>query len=70
MPGMLTSLPSNSALEVYSPVQYLSLEHDQAEYCRSELHRILGSSTYAHLVTLLAYVKTCHVWMEATRSGL
>jgi len=33
---------------------FISLEHDQAEYCRNELHRLLD--LYAHLVTF-AYVR-------------
>jgi len=66
-PSVLTVWPSNSALEeslLYCSI-FISLEHDQAEHCRQELRRILGPSTYAHLVTFIAYVKTCHVWMEA-----
>ncbi len=67
-PGMLTGWPEpNSALEeslLYCSI-FISLEHDQAEYCRQELRRILGPSTYAHLVTFIAYIKTCHIWMEA-----
>jgi len=66
-PGMLTVWPSNSALEeslLYCSI-FISLEHNQAEYCRQELRRILGPDTYDHLVTFIAYVKTCHVWMEA-----
>jgi len=66
-PSVLTVWPSNSALEeilLYCSI-FISLEHDKAEYCRQELRRILGPSTYAHLVTFIAYIKTCHVWMEA-----
>ena len=66
-PSGLGVLPQNSALEeslLYCSI-FISLEREQAEYCRIELCRILGPSTYAHLVTFIAYVKTCHVWMEA-----
>ncbi|MBF2064166.1 MAG: response regulator [Calothrix sp. C42_A2020_038] len=38
---------------------------DSAEYYRQELRRILGSVNYQHLIAFIAYVKTCHVWMEA-----
>src|SRR6478672_2943635 len=44
---------------------FISLEGEQAEYCRRELRRILGVVNYQHLVTFVAYVKTCHAWMEA-----
>ncbi|MBH8572072.1 EAL domain-containing protein [Nostocaceae cyanobacterium CENA369] len=44
---------------------FIFLEREQAEYCRSELRRLLGPVNYQHLVTLLAYIKTCHLWMEA-----
>jgi PAS domain S-box-containing protein len=33
--------------------------------CRQELRRILGVANYQHLIALIAYIKTCHVWMEA-----
>ncbi len=36
-----------------------------AEGCRAELRRLLGSANYQHLVAFVAYVKTCHLWMEA-----
>ena len=38
---------------------------DQADYCRQELRRILTPVNYQHIIALIAYVKTCHVWMEA-----
>ena len=67
-PNMLTTWPeSNSALEeslLYCSI-FISLEHDKAESCRQEMRRILGPNTYAHLIAFVAYIKTCHVWMEA-----
>jgi diguanylate cyclase (GGDEF)-like protein len=44
---------------------FIFLEQEQAQYCRAELRRLLGSVNYQHLVTFVAYVRTCHVWMEA-----
>lgn len=41
------------------------LQQEGAEYVRSHLHRILGSVNYQHLVAFLAYIKTCHLWIEA-----
>ena len=58
---------SNSLLEeslLYCSI-FIATEHDSSEDCRQELRRILEPSTYAHLVTFIAYVKMCHVWMEA-----
>lgn len=44
---------------------FLALKESQTEYCRQELRRLLGAKNYQHLVSFIAYVKTCHVWMEA-----
>ncbi|HEY9872735.1 MAG TPA: ATP-binding protein [Candidatus Obscuribacterales bacterium] len=44
---------------------FISIEPDQAEYCSNQLRLLLGCENYQHLVTLLAYIRTCHVWMEA-----
>ena len=66
-PEMTVWSESNSALIVslfYCSV-FIYLEPDRAKECHQELRRILGSLTYQHLVTFIAYVKTCHVWMEA-----
>jgi len=67
-PSGLTVLPeTNSAPEeslLYCAI-FIALEREQGEYCRSELRRILGAVNYQHLITFIAYVKTCHVWMEA-----
>jgi len=65
--GGLTVWPSNSALEesiLYCAI-FISLQPDEAEHCRNQLRRILGQVNYQHLVTFIAYVKTCHIWMEA-----
>ena len=43
---------------------FIALE-DSSEHCRQELRRILGFANYQHLVAFIAYIKTCHVWMEA-----
>ena len=64
---LLTVWPeSNSKLEaslLYCSI-FIALR-DSSEYCRQKLHRILGSVNYNHLVTFIAYVKTCHLWIEA-----
>ncbi len=66
-PNCLTVWPSNSALEksVLCCSIFIALERDQAQHCRNELRRLLGCVNYQHLVTFIAYVKACHVWMEA-----
>jgi two-component system cell cycle sensor histidine kinase/response regulator CckA len=60
------SAESNSKLEeslLYCSI-FITLT-DSSEYYRQELHRILGPINYQHLVAFIAYIKTCHVWMEA-----
>ena len=44
---------------------FISQEHDLAVNCRHQLRDILGYENYQHLVTFVAYIKTCHGWMEA-----
>lgn len=44
---------------------FIALEGEQAEDARLQLRHLLGASHYQHLVTFIAYVKTCHAWMEA-----
>ncbi len=44
---------------------FIALEREQAEYCRRELRRLLGSVNYQLIISLIAYIKTCHAWMEA-----
>ncbi len=41
------------------------LEESGAEPARRELRRLLGPDLYPHLVAYLAYIKTCHTWIEA-----
>lgn len=44
---------------------FIALEKEQAEFCRNTLRCLLGNENYEHLVTLIAYIKTCHLWTEA-----
>ncbi|MBV8885444.1 MAG: PAS domain S-box protein, partial [Chroococcidiopsidaceae cyanobacterium CP_BM_RX_35] len=66
-PGILTALLANPVVEesLLCCAIFIFLEQDQADYCRNELRRILGSIDYQHLVTFIAYIKTCHIWIEA-----
>ncbi len=41
------------------------LERADAQPCQAELRRLLGPDLYPHLVAYLAYIKTCHTWIEA-----
>ena len=41
------------------------LEQTNAEACHVELRRLLGPDLYPHLIAYLAYVHTCHTWVEA-----
>jgi len=67
--GSLTVFPEpNSVLEqsllVCSIFIFLDGEGADVRY-RAELRRLLGAVNYQHLVLFAAYVKTCHVWLEA-----
>ncbi|MBD2100038.1 PAS domain S-box protein [Leptolyngbya sp. FACHB-261] len=44
---------------------FIFLERQETERCRGELHRLLGPLNYQHLITFIAYLKTCHLWVEA-----
>lgn len=44
---------------------FIALNTDEADSCWRELHRLLGTENYRYLVTFIAYIKTCHQWMEA-----
>ncbi|HEY9698430.1 MAG TPA: PAS domain S-box protein [Trichocoleus sp.] len=44
---------------------FLALTSQQVERCNSALKRVLGTVNYQHLVAFIAFVKTCHVWVEA-----
>ncbi|MFN6583745.1 MAG: GAF domain-containing protein [Aulosira sp. ZfuVER01] len=58
---------SNSVLEaslLYCAI-FISVASEQAEHCRQELRRILGTVNYNHLIGFIAYVKSCLVWMES-----
>ena len=62
----LTSLPEpDSPLEkaIFSCCVYIFL-NPQDTVCRERLQQ-LGLSTYDRLMAILAYIKTCHLWVEA-----
>lgn len=44
---------------------FIFLGFDHTGHYQYELRRILGTVNYQHIVTFVAYVKTCHIWMEA-----
>ncbi|MGI0484638.1 PAS domain S-box protein [Pantanalinema rosaneae CENA516] len=48
---------------------FMALQAEATEPYRLELRRLLGESNYQHLITFIAYVKSCHSWMEAN-SGI
>jgi len=67
-PSLVTELPQpHSALEESLLICsiFIFLEREDADLYRNELRRILGWDNYQHLASFAAYVKTCHVWMEA-----
>ncbi|MBW4670198.1 MAG: response regulator [Cyanomargarita calcarea GSE-NOS-MK-12-04C] len=56
---------SDSTLEtslLYCAI-FIALASEEALHCQKELRRILGVN-YQHLIAFIAYVKTCHVWVE------
>ncbi len=44
---------------------FIALESENTEPCRTQLRRVLGETNYHFLIAFIAYVKTCHTWMEA-----
>jgi PAS domain S-box-containing protein len=44
---------------------FLFVHQAQAERCRERVRRVLGPGLYGHLTAFLAYVKSCHLWVEA-----
>nr|WP_242043383.1 PAS domain S-box protein [Leptolyngbya sp. FACHB-671] len=57
----------NSGLEasILTCAIFIALQHDRAECCRTELRRLLGATLYQYLTLFIAYIKTCHIWMES-----
>jgi diguanylate cyclase (GGDEF)-like protein len=43
---------------------YIAIRDQSEPYCH-QLRRILGARNYQYLIVFIAYVKTCHAWMEA-----
>lgn len=43
---------------------FLALQ-SSSEHYRQEIRQILGTVNYQYLVAFIAYVKSCHVWIEA-----
>ncbi len=67
-PGLLDKLPApHSALEESLLICsiFIFLEREDADRYRTQLRRVMGWENYQHLAAYAAYVKTCHVWMEA-----
>jgi PAS domain S-box-containing protein len=44
---------------------FLFVHQAQAEWCRERVRRLLSPVLYGHLIAFLAYVKGCHLWVEA-----
>lgn len=50
---------------ILSCCTYIFLKREHDAKCREELRQIIGVSNYNHLMELLAYIKTSHLWVEA-----
>lgn len=44
---------------------FIALESENTEPYRTQLRRVLGETNYHFLIVFIAYIKTCHIWMEA-----
>ncbi len=44
---------------------YIAMESENIEPVRTQLRRVLGETHYHFLIVFIAYIKTCHIWMEA-----
>lgn len=44
---------------------FLALKSEQVERCNTVLKKVLGLINYQNLVVFIAYVKTCHLWVES-----
>lgn len=69
-PGPLKAWPAaNSALEEClfrsSVYVFVNPDPEYADRIRTRLRRLLGPTNYAHWTAFLAYVRTCHAWVEA-----
>lgn len=56
----------NPALEesiLYCAI-YIAWHSDRTQEYRAILRRLLGDNHYYHLISYIAYVKTCHTWIE------
>lgn len=60
-----TQLNSIIETSLFYCAVFIALVPEEAEHCRQELCRILKPVNYQHFIALIAYVKTCNVWMEA-----
>lgn len=65
LPADLTSLDPVVESSLLACAVFSALQSEQNDRCRSRLHRFLGEENYHHLVAFIAYVKTCHIWMES-----
>ena len=77
-PAVFGSLPVPSREEAAAPAPNSPLEQTllacatliflddkEKEPSHRELRRLLGADLYLHLIACLAYIQTCHTWMEA-----
>jgi len=67
LPGEAAAPASDSPLETTLLFCATALFLGQRAFpaCQAELRRLLGADLYSHLVAYLAYIKTCHTWIEA-----
>ncbi|MBD1861587.1 MULTISPECIES: PAS domain S-box protein [Trichocoleus] len=67
-PATLTTWPDSGSLleeSIFSSAVYIFLSLDASKACYNQMQRVLGTQYYNHLSAFLAYLKLCHVWVEA-----
>ncbi|QRK10735.1 GAF domain-containing protein [Archangium violaceum] len=64
-PGAWPESGSAQEEDLFRCCVFLFVQQAHAERCRERVRRLLGPVLYAHLTLFLAYVKSCHLWVEA-----
>jgi len=62
----LQDWPLDSELEdsILQCAIFMALQPDRLEAYRPTLQSLMGINNYHYLVNFIAYIKTCHIWME------
>ena len=61
----LNELEPDLEVSLLSCAIFLALKSEQIGRCNAALKKVLGTINYQNLVVFIAYVKTCHLWVES-----